>query len=148
MTSNTRSKAYAGNFPEPISAFRSLEDPRKGRHKRHYFGEIIFISLAAIICQCEGFEDMERFARAKEYWLRKHLKLPNGIPSDDTFRHVFIVINPREFNLCYIEFVKGLNPDLGSQLIAIDGKAIRHSFDTATEQKHLHLLSAWACDSG
>ncbi|MGB1258844.1 MAG: transposase family protein, partial [Akkermansiaceae bacterium] len=54
---------------------------------------MIFMALAAIICQCEGFDDMARFSKLKEKWLRKFLKLPNGIPSNDTFRRVFSAID-------------------------------------------------------
>lgn len=146
--STTRSSQYSGGFPSSLHHFHRLKDPRKGRHKRHYFGEIIFIALAAIICKCEGFDDMERFAQAKESWLRKFLKLPHGAPSDDTFRRVFTAIDPKEFNQCFIEFVNDLHPDLGQQLIAIDGKSLRHSFDTDTDQRPLHLISAWACETG
>ncbi|MDB9741602.1 ISAs1 family transposase, partial [Akkermansiaceae bacterium] len=136
-------------FPDSIAIFDQLTDPRKGRNKQHYFGEILFIALAAIICQCEGFDDMERFAKGKESWLKKHLKLPNGTPSNDTFRRVFTAIDPKAFNACLITFTEGLIPnELSSQLIAIDGKAVRHSFDNATQSKHLHLLSAYACDAG
>lgn len=148
MNNETRSEHFSGGFPNSIAAFSSLSDPRVGRSKQHYFGEILFIALAAIICQCEGFEDMERFAKGKESWLRKHLKLPHGVPSDDTFRRVFSSIDPKEFNACFINFTEGLQDGLHSQLIAIDGKALRHSFDNATEEKHLHLLSAYACEQG
>jgi len=72
MAHETRSEHYAGGFPDCIAAFDSLSDPRTGRHKQHYFGEILFIALAAIISQCEGFEDMERFAKGRESWLRKY----------------------------------------------------------------------------
>lgn len=146
MSNKTRSEQYAGGFPESIKPFSVLTDPRTGRSKRHYFGEIIFIALAAIICQCEGFEDMERFAKNKKKWLKKFLKLPNGIPSDDTFRRVFSSINPKQFNACFIEFVRNTHGALGEQLIAIDGKALRHSFDG--DRRHLHLLSAYACEQG
>ena len=148
MDHETRSEHYAGGFPDCIAAFDNLSDPRTGRHKQHYFGEILFIALAAIISQCEGFEDMERFAKGRESWLRKYLKLPHGLPSNDTFRRVFSSINPKEFNACFIAFVRDSHGELGSQLIAIDGKAVRHSFDTATESPHLHLLSAYACEQG
>ena len=148
MDHETRSDRYAGEFPDAISGFQSLTDPRTGRHKRHYFGEIIFIALAAIICKCEGFEDMERFAQGKESWLKKFLQLPNGVPSNDTFRRVFSAINPEAFNACFIRFPEGLSGKLSSQLIAIDGKALRHSFDCASEQSHLHLLSAFASEQG
>jgi len=149
MAHETRSTQFAGGFPESITAFSQLSDPRTGRHKRHYFGEVLFIALAAIICQCEGFDDMERFAKGRESWLRKYLKLPHGVPSNDTFRRIFSAIDPKEFNACFISFVQGLQSNnLSSELIAIDGKAVRHSFDSATETKHLHLLSAYACEQG
>ena len=149
MPNETRSEHYAGGFPDSIANFNHLTDPRTGRNKQHYFGEILFIALAAIICQCEGFDDMERFAEGKKTWLKKHLQLPNGTPSNDTFRRVFTAIDPKVFNACFIIFTEGLVPNkLSSQLIAIDGKAVRHSFDNATESKHLHLLSAYACEQG
>lgn len=143
---DTKSNKLAGGFPPSIKAFENLTDPRDGRAKRHYFGEIIFIALAAIICQCEGFEDMERFAKGKEKWLKKFLKLPNGVPSDDTFRRTLSALNPKDFNTCFIEFVRESNKELAKQLITIDGKALRHSFDK--ERRHLHLISAYACEQG
>lgn len=148
MDHRTRSERYAEGFPDSIAAFRDLADPRTGRNKRHYFGEVLFIALAAIICQCEGFDDMARFAKAKKSWLQKFLKLPHGVPSNDTFRRIFSAIDPKAFNTCFIHFTKGLSGELTSQLIAIDGKAVRHSFDRAAEQSHLHLLSAYACEQG
>ena len=143
---DTKSNKLAGGFPPSIKTFETLTDPRDGRAKRHYLGEIIFIALAAIICQCEGFEDMERFAKGKEKWLNKFLKLPNGVPSDDTFHRTFNALDPKEFNACFIEFVRNSNQELAAQLIAIDGKALRHSFDKGG--CHLHLLSAYACEQG
>ena len=85
------------------------------------------------------------FAKSKETWLRKYLILPNGIPSDDTFRRVFTSIDPKEFNQCFIEYVSKIEPDLAKQLIAIDGKRVRHSFDKELDQAPLHIVSAWAC---
>jgi len=148
MSQHTRSEQYSGGFPSSIEAFEALTDPRSGRHPRHYFGEIIFMALAAIICQCEGFDDMARFAKLKENWLKKTLKLPNGTPSNDTFRRVFSAIDVTKFNACFMAFVQASHGKLSEQLIAIDGKAMRHSFDTSTETKHLHILSAWACGQG
>ena len=144
----TRSQHFSGGFPDSISTFNTLSDPRTGRNKQHYFGEILFIALASIICQCEGFEDMERFAQEREEWLRKYLKLPKGVPSDDTFRRVFTAIDPEAFNACFMSFTEELLGEVTPQLVAIDGKAVRHSFDTETESSHLHLLSAFACDQG
>lgn len=146
MDHRTRSERYAGGFPDAIAAFRNLTDPRTGRNKRHYFGEVLFIAPAAIICQCEGFDDMARFAKAKQSWLQKFLKLPLGVPSNDTFRRMFSTIDSKAFNTCFIDFTKSLSGELTSQLIAIDGKAVRHSFDRSAKQSH--LLSAYASKQG
>jgi predicted transposase YbfD/YdcC len=147
MSNQTRRDEYSGGFPEGFESFKTLEDPRNGRHPRHYFGEIIFIALAAMICGSEGFDDFERFAKARESWLRKRLKLPGGLPSDDTFRRVFTAINPDKFCECFASFVLAISGTLRSQLIAIDGKTLRHSFDHADPSTSLHLISAWAADN-
>lgn len=147
MPNNTRRGEYSGGFPDGFEPFESLEDPRNGRHPRHYFGEIIFIALSAMICGSEGFDDFERFAKARESWLRKRLKLPGGIPSDDTFRRVFTAIDPDRFCECFASFVLAISGTLHRQLIAIDGKTLRHSFENADPTTSLHLISAWAVDN-
>jgi len=147
MPDQTRRDEYSGGFPDGFECFEDLQDPRKGRHPRHYFGEIIFIALAAMICGSEGFDDFERFAKAREPWLRRRLKLPSGLPSDDTFRRVFTAIAPDKFCECFAAFVLSISGKLRRQLIAIDGKTLRHSFENADPGTSLHLISAWAADN-
>lgn len=144
----TRNEQYAGGFPSGMEAFETLTDPRNGRSKRHYFGEVLFIALAAMTCGLEGFDDFERFAKLKEDWLRKHLKLPNGTPSDDTFRRIFTALDPKGFVECFIAHVTTLRPELAGELIAIDGKTVRHSFKDGDPDNSIHLISAWASGSG
>jgi len=144
----TRNERYAGGFPSGMEAFETLADPRNGRSKRHYFGEVLFIALAAMTCGLEGFDDFERFAKLKEDWLRKHLKLPNGTPSDDTFRRIFTALDPKGFVECFIAHVTTLRPELAGELIAIDGKTVRHSFKDGDPDNSIHLISAWASGSG
>ena len=147
MSNKTRCDEYSGGFPEGFESFEELEDPRSGRHPRHYFGEIIFIALAAMICGSEGFDDFERFAKAREPWLRRRLRLPGGLPSDDTFRRVFTAIDPDRFCDCFTAFVLAISGKLRRQLVAIDGKTLRHSFENADPGTSLHLISAWAVDN-
>ena len=144
----TRNEQYARGFPAGMEAFETLADPRNGRSKRHYFGEVLFIALAAMTCGLEGFDDFERFAKLKEDWLRKHLKLPNGTPSDDTFRRIFTALDPKGFVACFIAHVTTLRPELAGELIAIDGKTVRHSFKDGDPTNSIHLISAWASGSG
>lgn len=142
MSNRTRRDDHAGGFPDGFEPFEKLEDPRNGRHPRHYFGEIIFIALSAMICGSEGFDDFERFAQAREPWLRKRLVLPGGLPSDDTFRRVFTAIDPDRFCECFAAFVLAISGKLRRQLIAIDGKTLRHSFENADPGTSLHLISS------
>lgn len=144
----TRSEEYAGGFPPGMEAFENLTDPRGGRAKRHYFGEVLFIALAAMVSGMDDFEDFERFAEEREDWLRKWLKLPNGTPSDDTFRRVFAALVPEEFCQCFISFTASLSRRLGQELVAIDGKTLRGSFTRADKSDALHQISAWAAASG
>lgn len=144
----TRSEEYAGGFPPGMEAFLSLTDPRGGKAKRHYFGEILFIALAAMICGMEGFDDFERFAKLKEKWLRRFLKLPHGAPSDDTFRRVFTALDPKRFVESFIAHVRSIRPDLAGSLVAIDGKTVRHSFEDGDPSNSIHLISAWADGCG
>ena len=144
----TRSEEYAGGFPPGMEAFEELKDPRSGKAKRHYFGEVLFIALAAMTCGMEGFDDFERFAKLKEKWLRGFLKLPHGTPSDDTFRRIFTALDPKAFVECFISHVRAIQPDLTGGLIAIDGKTIRHSFDHGDPENRIHIVSAWAADCG
>lgn len=144
----TRNEEYAGGFPPGMEAFESLSDPRDGRAKRHYFGEVIFIALAAMISGMDDFEDFERFAEEREGWLSKWLKLPNGTPSDDTFRRIFTALAPEAFCDCFIRFTASLSKRLGMELVAIDGKTLRGSFTAGDKSAALHLISAWATGSG
>lgn len=147
MPNTTRRDKYAGGFPNGFEDFKPLEDPRTGNNKRHYFGEIIFIALAAMIGNSEGFDDFERFAKRRENWLRKHLRLPNGLPSDDTFRRVFTRLDPDVFCSCFTDYIQTISGTLNEQLIAIDGKTLRHSFEDGDPSTSFHLISAWACEN-
>jgi hypothetical protein len=72
----------------PISFFSGLRDPRMERTKAHLLDDILFITISAVICGAETWDDIELFGKSKEPWLRTILKLPEGIPSHDTFNRV------------------------------------------------------------
>jgi predicted transposase YbfD/YdcC len=128
--------------------FSVLPDPRVDGRKKHLLTDILFISISAIICGAEGFTDMEEFGEAKEQWLRKYLELPYGIPSHDTFRRVFSILDPKAFGECFTRWSQALHDSTGGKVIALDGKTIRHSFDTFSGQPALHMVSAWASENG
>jgi hypothetical protein len=75
--------------------------------------------------------------------LETFLELPLGIPSPDTFRRVFEKINPKEFEQCFRQWVQSLVEKLGVEVVAIDGKTHRGSYDRESKLKALHTVSAW-----
>ncbi|MBF0548162.1 MAG: ISAs1 family transposase [Candidatus Riflebacteria bacterium] len=133
----------SGNSPF-LKHFSSVPDPRSLINRKHLLLDILFIALCAVICGAKGWNEIEEFGKSRQEWLKKYLLLPNGIPSHDTFREVFLFLDPCKFNESFsnwISEVAGIISGSGEN-IAIDGKTSRHSFSNKT--KPLHLVSAWA----
>jgi predicted transposase YbfD/YdcC len=128
--------------------FASIEDPRLDRRKRHELLEIIAISICAFICNCETWVDVELFGKAKIDWFKTFLKLPNGIPSHDTFGRVFQLLNPQAFAECFRNWMIEVCEELGLKQVAIDGKTLCGSHDSKAGKGPLHLVSAWATENG
>ena len=128
------------------SIFETIADPRVERTKHHQLLDIIVIAILGVLCGAEGWVDIESFGKTKEAWLKTFLDLPNGIPSHDTFGRVFARIDPKPFEVCFLNWVRSLNEKI-SGVIAIDGKTLRRSHDATNGKKALHLVSAWAVEN-
>jgi predicted transposase YbfD/YdcC len=134
--------------PIPLSLFDSLgevPDPRRERTKLHQLVDILVIAVCATICAAETWEEIAEFGQAKESWLKKFLALPNGIPSHDTFRRVFLRLNPRKLQEAFVVWVRSVAEVIDGEIIAIDGKQARGA-RTADGKEGLRLVSAWACE--
>ena len=124
------------------ACFADLDDPRED-NARHNLHEILMIALCAMLCGAEDCSDMALFGHAKEPFLRQFLRLRHGIPSHDTFSRVFRLLDPAQFHACFLRFMQDFAA-AAQGVIAIDGKALRRSFDRAAQKSPLHLVSAWA----
>ena len=102
------------------------------------------ISICAAICGADAWTDVERFGKAKQSWFKGFLELPYGIPSHDTFGRVFAMLDTTEFFHCLQSWLGALNVATDGQVIAIDGKTLRGSFDKASGKAALHMVNAWA----
>ena len=127
----------------PISYFTSLPDPRMDRTKEHLLEDIIFITIAAVICGSETWNDIENYGNSKESWLRNHLQLPNGIPSHDTFNRFFSALDPEKFEEAFLLWVKAVSELTNGDVISIDGKTIRGSRESGSKRA-IHIVSAWS----
>ena len=127
-----------------LRIFRDMPDRRiigKVSHKLH---DILVITVCAVISGLEHWTQIEDFARANEQWFRTFLDLPNGIPSHDTIGKVFSFLDPDEFER---RIQKWIHAIVGSgtqgKHIAIDGKTLRKSFDTASNKAAVHMVNAY-----
>ena len=126
-----------------LDYFDDLEDPRVNRTKIYPLNEILFIVICAIICGADSWRDFVDFGETKFDYLKKFFPFANGIPSKNTFARVMSAINPAQFKECFLEWVKQIQIDF-QDVIAIDGKSIRGSFDHGKNQSALHLVSAFS----
>jgi predicted transposase YbfD/YdcC len=122
--------------------FGKLKDPRLKRRRKHVLLDILSIALCGVISGCNDWQQILTFARSRHDWLKTFLRLPEGIPSHDTFERVFDRLDPQAFQACFRAWMQALHQALGLCQIAIDGKTLRGSANGTL--KGLHLVSAWA----
>jgi predicted transposase YbfD/YdcC len=143
--SKALSVANANALTSKISSiFSEIEDPRVERNRVHLLTDILIIAILSVIAGAKGWEDMENYGWSKYEWLEQFLSLPEGIPSADTFRRVFERINAKVFEQCFRRWVESIVENTGAQVIPIDGKTLKGSYDRALGKTALHLVSAWS----
>lgn len=134
-----------------VAALAAVPDPRRQcKNLRHPLVDVLVVGFCGVLCGCEDFVELEAFGRKKEGFFRRFLELPEGIPSHDTFRRVFQAVCPQALQRCLIRWLQGVRraaPAAG-EVVAIDGKALRRTFDRARGLGALHLVSAWATANG
>jgi predicted transposase YbfD/YdcC len=126
--------------------FATLTDPRcpAAPNSRHLLMDILIIAVCAVISGAEGWEELEEYGKAHAAWFADCLNLPHGIPGHDTFRRVLSQLDPEELTRCFIAWTNALSETSGGDIVSIDGKTLRHSFDRATSTAAIHMVSAWA----
>jgi predicted transposase YbfD/YdcC len=126
--------------------FEDLPDPRLDRNKEHALLDLPVLAVCAILAGCDSWVDVERFGRAKRDWFRRFLKLPNGIPSHDTFGRVFALLDPAAFAACFTAWMQAACAELGLKEVAIDGKTMCGS--RGPRGTAAHVVSAFATANG
>src|SRR5260370_34615670 len=133
--------------PQPLCIahhFRDLPDPRLSRLCEHDLLDILTITICAVLCGQHAWTDIELYGETHHAWLKTFLRLPNGIPSHDTFRYVFCRLDAAAFQGCFAGWIEALSQATDLKHIAIDGKTLRGSVDNRHGKAALHLVVAWA----
>lgn len=133
-----------------VHHFSSLEDPRQPGHNmtRHKLIDVVVIAVCCAICGIDDFEHMELWADSRRDWLKRFLELPNGIPSHNTFNRLFAKINPTKFQECFLSWMAETTQLSNGDVIAVDGKTLRGSFDKIDAKAAIHMVSAFAAANG
>lgn len=127
-----------------IEHFAQLPDPRKGTLRYHKLIDILVIAICAVICGADDYEAIAAFGQAKVKWFETFLELPNGIPSHDTVWRVFEALDPEQFQQCFLSWMAAVRANMGQEVIALDGKRLRHSYANEKDKAAIHMVSAWA----
>src|SRR5215208_4229871 len=130
------------------ACFTGLEDPRETSRCDHQLIDILVFAVCAVIACEASWEDIALYGRSKQAWLATFLALPNGIPSHDTFRRVFMLIDPDAFEACFSRWVQAWARGFKREVVAVDGKTVRRSGSRRHDHGPLHVVSAWASDQG
>lgn len=128
----------------PQKYFEALPDPRIKRKQLHDFQDVIMLVLCGVIAGCDEWTTIEEYAKAKIDFLKTFLKLPNGIPSHDTFGDIFAKIDPAKFEECFLTWTLNVCQLSQGEVVSIDGKQLRGSYDKQNKKAAIHMVSAWA----
>lgn len=123
--------------------FATLTDPRR-RKVTYPLINIVVIAVCAVICGADDFVAIAEYGSKKRKWFARFLDLKEGIPSHDRFNAILAAIKPAEFEQCLLSWITALHDITGGQVIAIDGKTLRRSFDVGSGKAAIHMVSAWA----
>jgi predicted transposase YbfD/YdcC len=140
-----------------LEHFAALPDPRREHGRIHMLDEIVFMAICAVLCGADSWQEIADYSQSKLDWLKTFLSLPGGVPSHDTFRRVFCLLDPLAFQACFSNWITALmhrhgltpipldRPEL--RPVAIDGKTQRGSARRTVGQSPLHMVSAWSVEN-
>jgi predicted transposase YbfD/YdcC len=133
--------------PTLTACFSGLEDPRREGSIDYPLHEIVILTVCAVICGADGFTAIESYGEGRKDWLGQFLELENGIPSHDTLGRFFGMLDPEGFEACFARWVEAACEEIDGEVVAIDGKTLRRSYDREQSKAALHMVSAWAAEN-
>ncbi|MFT7036691.1 MAG: hypothetical protein ACJA2S_005228 [Cyclobacteriaceae bacterium] len=130
------------------NVFEKINDPRSNKRNTvdHPLTEMMFLVISAVVSGFDNWTDIELFGEEKLDWLRKYFPFENGIPWHGTLGRVFARLDNEKFGQYFIEWIESLSQLTKGEVIAIDGKRMRGSYDKATGKAAIHMVSAYATD--
>ena len=127
-----------------VEQLADMEDPRRDEGKRHPLVTIVVMALCAVMGHANNWPEIEAFAEAKAAWFSTFLPMPHGVPSQYTFRRVFLLLNPEELQERFLSWVSAVQVETEGDVVAIDGKTVRRAFTQGGKKGAIHMVNAWS----
>jgi predicted transposase YbfD/YdcC len=127
--------------------FSELDDPRQTGKIAYPFFDVVFLTVCAAIGGAQGWEDIELFGEAHLEWLQRNGLFSNGLPVHDTIARIISRIQPEQFQNVFVRWMQATSERTDGELIAIDGKTLRSSYDRNSRQSTIHMVSAFAAQN-
>lgn len=128
--------------------FGDLKDPRQSAKISYPLFDVLFLAVCAIIAGAEGWEDIEDFGEVHLDWFQQKGLFKDGMPVHDTIARIVSRLDPAEFQACFTNWMQAISERSEGELIAIDGKVLRGSYDRESRQSTIHMVSAFATANG
>ena len=131
-----------------VEQLQTIADPRRqGENLKHPLVDLIILGFCGVLAGGEDFVEIAKWGKVNEAFFRTFLEFPHGIPSHDTFTRVFALLNPSTLQAVLLPWLlerRGLPGDW----IHLDGKTLRRTRCQSQKLKALHVVSAWAGQTG
>jgi len=133
-----------------VNCFKTLKDPRRTKNGNitYTLSDILFLVISAVISGSNDWTSIEIFGKSQLIWLKKYTSFEKTVPSHDTLGRLFASLEKEAFSKCFSEWTKEISKLTTGEVIAIDGKRIRGSYDTESAQSAIHVVSAFASQNG
>lgn len=141
-----RGAADCGSISEAIvflDYFKDFPDPRQRGKVVYPLDEVLLLCLLAVLGGAETFVDIARFGEKKLDLLRRFRPFREGTPSHDHLGDIFATLDAEEFQRCFVAWVAALT-GAAAEVIAIDGKTLRRSYQKKGAKAPIHMVSAFA----
>jgi predicted transposase YbfD/YdcC len=131
-----------------VEQLQTIADPRRQcANLKHPLVDVIMLGFCGVLAGCEDFVEITTWGKLNEAFVRTFLELPHGIPSHDTFTRVFAVLPPATMQAVLVPWLLERRGVPG-EWVHLDGKTLRRTRCQSQKLKALHVVSAWAGQTG
>lgn len=124
--------------------FHTVTDQRQSAKTTYCLFEVLFGSLCSVIAGAKGWFDIREYILGHHDWFKRNGLFLNEIPADDTIDRIISTIEPKQFQECFINWMSSIHTLTKGQVIAIDGKTLRGSYNREDRASTIHMISAYA----